>query len=108
MANLGILNSSCLVMMETHWSLERSNVRSLSCSLLTRSPPAYPGIIVRDEAAKERLHQEVGEELGLIMYVYYQTLSSQLMAVSRTIYESKGLEFNDVNELICLNNCSSC
>ncbi|THU96852.1 hypothetical protein K435DRAFT_965733 [Dendrothele bispora CBS 962.96] len=37
-------------------------------------------IIVRDEAAKNKLKAEVGENIGLIM----------------TIYDSKGLEFNDV------------
>ena len=56
--------------------------------------------MVRDEAAKSKLRKQVGD-IGLILLVY-SLLCSHLNSlikdntVSSTLYESKGLEFDDV------------
>lgn len=53
------------------------------------------GILVRDDAAREKLRARVGE-IGLILYVLKSIPSVVLIPFSRTLYESKGLEFDDV------------
>ena len=56
------------------------------------------GILVRDDAARDELRRQVGE-IGLIMFVFSSNISFDVMSkcVDRTLYESKGLEFDDVN-----------
>ena len=55
------------------------------------------GILVRDDDARERLMSQVGD-IGLILYVICMRLMILLTSPAhRTLYESKGLEFNDVS-----------
>lgn len=59
------------------------------------------GILVRDDVARDELRRQVGE-IGLIMWVFsLPTSSFDVMSkcVDRTLYESKGLEFDDVHLL---------
>jgi len=57
------------------------------------------GILVRDEAAKRKLRQQVGE-IGLVLYVrIISQASGHWLMVPRTLYESKGLEFDDVRTM---------
>jgi hypothetical protein len=74
-----------------------SSVRYDSLSFLLFCPKGKTtlGILVRDEAARFKLREQVGD-IGLIMYVPLSLCIKLLLTTSRTLYESKGLEFNDV------------
>ncbi len=52
---------------------------------------------MRNDTAREKLREQVGD-VGLIMYVFssYVKYIDVLITLYRTLYESKGLEFNDV------------
>ncbi|CAG8575551.1 17069_t:CDS:2, partial [Acaulospora colombiana] len=60
-------------------NLVHSNVRVFTPRLRNVIDLAFLGILVRNEAARERLREQIGD-IGLIL----------------TLYESKGLEFSDV------------
>lgn len=67
------------------------------------------GILVRDDTARDELRRQVGE-IGLIMWVFsLPTLSFDVMSkcVDRTLYESKGLEFDDVHLFLVFFLCSN-
>ena len=56
--------------------------------------------MVRDDAAKAELRKQVGD-IGLILSVFFAFFVFKLLAyhndtVPSTLYESKGLEFDDV------------
>lgn len=53
-------------------------------------------ILVRNDAAREKLRRQVGN-IGLIMCVLFEARSVEILKACRTLYESKGLEFNDVS-----------
>ena len=53
-------------------------------------------ILVRNDAARERLRKQVGN-IGLIMCVLFEARLVEMLKAYRTLYESKGLEFNDVS-----------
>jgi len=54
-------------------------------------------IIVRDSKAKEKLRKQLGSDVGIILYVSSVKTSHPSDALRRrTVYQSKGLEFNDV------------
>jgi hypothetical protein len=53
-------------------------------------------ILVRNDAAREKLRKRVGN-IGLIMCVLFVARSVEILKAHRTLYESKGLEFNDVS-----------
>jgi hypothetical protein len=74
-----------------------SSVRRISLAFYGLSVCLFPsGILVRDEAGRDKLRQQVGD-IGLIMSVLSACrVCSRLRKFHRTLYESKGLEFNDV------------
>ena len=53
-------------------------------------------ILVRNDAAREKLRKQVGN-IGLIMCVLFEARLVEMLNAYRTLYESKGLEFNDVS-----------
>ena len=53
-------------------------------------------ILVRNDAAREKLRKQVGN-IGLIMCVLFEAWMVDMLKACRTLYESKGLEFNDVS-----------
>ena len=53
-------------------------------------------ILVRNDAAREKLRKQVGD-IGLIMCVFFVARLAEMLKTYRTLYESKGLEFNDVS-----------
>ena len=53
-------------------------------------------ILVRNDAAREKLRKQVGD-IGLIMCVLFVARLVEMLKTYRTLYESKGLEFNDVS-----------
>ena len=76
-------------------NLGRNNVSS-SNDLFLQVTQNLLGILVRDESARDELRKQVGE-IGLIMFVKYSSAAERrLTRHNRTLYESKGLEFDDV------------
>ena len=76
-------------------NLGRNNVSS-SNDLFLQVTQNLLGILVRDESARDELREQVGE-IGLIMFVKYPSAEERrLTRHNRTLYESKGLEFDDV------------
>ena len=72
------------------------NSVSSSNDLFLRVTQNLLGILVRDESARDELREQVGE-IGLIMFVKYPSAEERrLTRHNRTLYESKGLEFDDV------------
>lgn len=55
------------------------------------------GIIVRHKAAKESLQEIVGEAAIILLVSVLTGFYFGLLTVCRTIYEAKGLEFDDVS-----------
>ena len=53
-------------------------------------------ILVRNDAAREKLRKQVGN-IGLIMCAVFAARLDKMLKACRTLYESKGLEFNDVS-----------
>ena len=59
------------------------------------------GILVRDDDAKEKLLAQIGK-IGIVLLVVFHLCYPVLVKLhgSRTIYDSKGLEFNDVRKTL--------
>lgn len=69
---------------------------SSSNEVFLRATQNLLGILVRDESARDELREQVGE-IGLIMFVKFSSLAERRLTMhNRTLYESKGLEFDDV------------
>jgi hypothetical protein len=67
-----------------------------------------PGIIVRDEAARRELKEDIGS-VGIILYVEPSPTLHFLLKVTslRTLVNSKGLEYDDVG-FICFPDSLKC
>ena len=61
---------------------------------------------MRDDAARESFKSEIGR-VGVTLYVRSPLLSPVLIRNVRTLFNSKGLEYDDVSQSFCAN-CPSC
>ena len=70
---------------------------SLTLFLQEILPHCLLGILVRDDASLKRLQEKTGN-IGVIMYVFFIPHPDALnWAIYRTLYDSKGQEFDDVS-----------
>ena len=57
----------------------------------------HAGILVRNDAARDKLQQKLKNSIIMSGPMFNQTGAAYLTHTNRTLYESKGLEFNDVS-----------
>ena len=60
------------------------------------------GIIVRDDAARESFKTEIGR-VGVTLYVRLFLCCFRYLVATRTLFNSKGLEYDDVSPSFCAN-----
>jgi hypothetical protein len=60
------------------------------------------GIIVRDDAARESFKTEIGK-VGVTLYVRLSLCCFRYSVATRTLFNSKGLEYDDVSLSSCAN-----
>jgi hypothetical protein len=60
------------------------------------------GVIVRDDAARELFKTEIGK-VGVTLYVRLSLCCFRYSVATRTLFNSKGLEYDDVSLSFCVN-----
>lgn len=65
-----------------------------------------PGIIVRDDTARESFKAEIGR-VGVTLCVRSFLCRFRCLVATRTLFNSKGLEYDDVSPIFCTNTQSA-